>query len=221
MRSIPQAFLLERLATVASVVLLALSLTAAATGILLSFYYEPAAGEAYNSLKAIATEIPNGWIFLNLHDIAGNGVIVVSLIQIVIMFLGRQSNTNWFIAWVSGILLTLSAMALAWTAMILDWTEIGYWRLKIELGIVASIPLIGAQLRDILTGGGAVGTATVERLYTIHSYILSVGAIALAVVHLASLLLQEKGLRVKVELEADPAAPDSEVELEQTEKALY
>jgi cytochrome b6 len=105
--------------------------------------------------------------------------------------------------------------------MILDWTEIGYWRLKIELGIVASIPLIGAQLRDILTGGGAVGTATVERLYTIHSYILSVGAIALAVVHLASLLLQEKGLRVKVELEADPAAPDSEVELEQTEKALY
>jgi len=33
---------------------------------------------------------------------------------------------------------------------------------------------------------------TVKRLYTLHSYILSTGAIALAAVHLGSLLMQAK-----------------------------
>jgi cytochrome b6 len=75
--------------------------------------------------------------------------------------------------------------------MILNWSQEGFWRLQIELGTIEAIPLIGSQLRDILTGGGAVSTVTVEHLYTIHSYILSVGAIVLAVIHLGGLLLQE------------------------------
>jgi len=76
-------------------------------------------------------------------------------------------------AWISGILFTLTAIALGWTAMLLDWTQLGYWRFNIELGTVA-IPLIGSQLRAILTGGGAINTLTVAHLYTLHSYVLSI-----------------------------------------------
>lgn len=184
--------ILQRLATILSVAILTLSLTATVTGILLAFYYEPAAGAAYNSLQAINTEVNNGWLIQRLHDLAGNGLIVVSLIQIVVMFLGRKFQRSWLTAWISGIFLTLSAIALGWTAIILDWTELGYWRLNIELGIIDAIPVVGAQLRNILTGGGAITTATVEHLYTIHSYILSIGAIALSIIHLSALLLQEK-----------------------------
>jgi len=57
-----------------AVVILTLSLTTAFTGVLLAFYYEPTAGGAYNSLKVIATEIPNGWLVQRLHNIAGNGL---------------------------------------------------------------------------------------------------------------------------------------------------
>jgi len=75
--------------------------------------------------------------------------------------------------------------------MIPDWSEVGYWRFRIELSTI-SHSLIGSTLRDILTGGGSVNTTTVEHLYTIHSYLLSAGAIILAIVHLWSLLRQEK-----------------------------
>jgi cytochrome b6 len=172
--------------------ILSLSLIAAATGILLSFYYEPTAGGAYNSLRVIKSEIPNGWLIERIHEISGNGLIVVSLLEIIVMFLGEKFRPSWLTAWISGILLTLTAIALSWTAMLLDWTQLGYWRFQIELGTVQAIPVIGSLLRTILTGGGAVNTVTVVHMYTLHSYILSIGALILAIIHLGGLLLQEK-----------------------------
>lgn len=189
------AFVLRRLATVLAVMMLTLSSIAALTGILLAFYYEPTAGGAYNSLRAIATQIPNGWLIQRIHSLAGNGLIGVSLVEIVVMFLGERFRRSWLTAWISGILLTLTAIGLSWTAILLDWTQIGYWRFTIELGTIESIPAIGSQLRNILTGGGAVNTVTVQHLFTIHSYLLAGGAIALSVLHLTGLLLQEKELK--------------------------
>jgi quinol-cytochrome oxidoreductase complex cytochrome b subunit len=183
--------IVRRIATILSVVILTLCLIYVSTGVLLSFYYEPTAGGAYNSLKMINTQVPYGWLFWRAHNVAGNGVIAIALIQIVVMFLGRQFRKSWLTAWISGILLTLSAIGLDWTAMILDWTQVGYWRFNIELGTIEAIPFIGGQLREILTGGGAINTVTVEHLYTIHSYLISVATLILAIVHLSALLWQE------------------------------
>ncbi|WP_414541890.1 cytochrome b N-terminal domain-containing protein [Nostoc sp. CCY0012] len=198
--------ILRRLATILAVAIVTLCLIYITTGILLSFYYEPTAGGAYRSLKTINTQIPYGWLFRRTHDLAGNAVIVVALIQIVVMFLGRQFSKSWLAAWISGILFTLSAIALDWTAMLLDWTQEGYWRFSIELGTIEAIPFIGGQLRDILTGGGAINTITVEHLYTINSYIISVIAIVLAVVHLSALIWQEQQMYAE-------AATDAQIQL--------
>jgi quinol-cytochrome oxidoreductase complex cytochrome b subunit len=184
--------ILRRIATILAVVILSLCLIYVSTGILLSFYYEPTAGGAYNSLRMIDTEVAYGWLFHRAHELAGNIMIAIALVQIVVMFLGRQFCNSWLVAWVSGIFFTLSAIGLDWTAMILDWTQEGYWRFNIELGNIEAIPVIGSQLRDILTGGGAISSITVQHLYTLHSYIITVVAIVLAVVHLAALLWQER-----------------------------
>ncbi len=184
--------MLRRVATILSVVILTLCLMEVTTGILLSFYYEPTAGGAYESLKKINMEIPYGWLFRKAHELAGNAVIAIALIQIVVMFLGRQFRISWLTAWISGIFLTLSVIGLDWTAMILGWDQLGYWRFSIELGTIEAIPLIGGQLRDILTGGGAISSVTIQHLYAIHSYIISVAAIILAVVHLSALIWQEQ-----------------------------
>ncbi len=218
MKNISYEFILRRLATVLSVAIITLTVIAAITGILLSFYYEPAAGGAYESLKIITTQVSNGSLIQTVHDLAGNWVIAIALIQIVVMFLGRQFRSSWLTAWISGILFTLSAIGLGWTAMILDWDQLGYWRLSIELGIIESIPFIGTQLRDIITGGGAIATVTVEHLYTIHSYIISVGATILAVIHLWSLLRQEK--EMYMEAVTTLTAAQSQEKQAQTEAEL-
>jgi cytochrome b6 len=183
---------LRRIATILAIAILTLALIAAISGIAIAFYYEPTARDAHQSLEQIQEIIPNGWLILSLHNWAGNGIIAVSLVQIIVMFFGRQFRRTWFTAWVSGIFLTLSTIALGWTAMILAWDQLGYWRLKIELGTIASIPLLGTTIRDILTGGGGINTTTIVHFYTIHSYILSVIAVSLSIVHLIALVTQEQ-----------------------------
>ena len=188
------AFIFRRLATILAVVMLTLTLIAATSGILIAFYYDPSAGGAYESLKTLSTDVSFGWLVRTMHNIAGNALIVVGLIQIVVMFLGERFRRSWLTAWISGILFTLTAIGLSWTAMILDWSQLGFWRLRIELGTIEAIPLIGPQLREILTGG-AIGSVTVEHLYTLHSYVVSVAAVGLSLVHLGGLLLQELEIR--------------------------
>jgi len=218
MQNVNYDFILRRLATILSVAILTLTLIGAITGILLSFYYEPAAGGAYQSLQVITTQVTNGWLIRKMHSIAGNGMIVIALLQIVVMFLGRQFRASWLTAWISGILLTLSAIALAWTAMILDWNQLGYWRFRIELQTVEAIPFIGSELRDILTGGGAINTETVEHLYSLHSYVVSVGAVILAVIHLWGLVRQEKEMNTS--LAVVPSATELQAQPGQTETEL-
>jgi cytochrome b6 len=116
----------------------------------------------------------------------------VALIQIVVMFLGRQFRRSWLTGWISGILLTLSTIGLGWTAMILSWDQLGYWRLKVELGIIESVPIIGTFVSNLLTGGSGINTNTIVHFYTLHSYVLSTAAIALAVIHLVALVIHEQ-----------------------------
>ncbi|BAT53329.1 Cytochrome b/b6-like protein [Nostoc sp. NIES-3756] len=190
--------ILRRIATVLSVVILSLCLIYVSTGILLSFYYEPTAGGAYRSLRMIDNEVAYGWLFHRAHDISGNLMIAIALVQIVVMFLGRQFRNSWLTAWISGIFFTLSAIGLDWTAMILDWTQEGYWRFNIELGNIEAIPFVGTLLREIITGGGAISSLTVLHLYTLHNYLISVAAVIFAVIHLAALLWQERQMYAEV-----------------------
>lgn len=200
MNTLKYNFLLRRTSTILAIAILALAVVAAISGILIGFYYEPVAGDAYISLARIKSQVDYGWLVYGLHNIAGNGIIVVSLIQLVIMFLCRQFRTSWLTAWIGGIMLTLSTIALGWTAMILSWTQLGFWRLKVELSIIGSLPLVGSAIQNVLVGGGGINTSTITRFYTLHSYILSTMAIALSTIHLLALIIQEqeqKGLVLK------------------------
>jgi cytochrome b6 len=179
-------FLLRKLATILAIAMFALCLIAAITGVSIAFYYTPSTTGAYSSIEYINNQVNNGWLIRSLHNIAGNGLIVVSLVQIIVMFVGREMLGGWIVGWISGIFLTLTAIGLGWTAMNLEWSQLGYWRLNIELSIIESVPLIGQSLRQLLLGGDTVSTISLEHLYTIHSYLLAAVALGLSLIHLVS-----------------------------------
>ena len=186
-------YILQRTATILAVAELTLCGIATFTGILLAFYYQPTALGAYKSLTMIVNKVSNGSLILSLHNLAGNILIVLALVQIVVMFLGRQQFLlSWLTAWISGISLTLTAIGLSWTAIVLNWEQISFWRFKIELSIVASIPLLGSNLRNILSGGNGINSITLQHMYALHSYILMIAAIFLSVTHLTALIYQEQ-----------------------------
>ncbi|WP_373539085.1 cytochrome b N-terminal domain-containing protein [Chamaesiphon sp.] len=199
---------LQKLATILAIAIFALCLLAAITGVSLAFYYTPSTTNAYSSIAYINNQVANGWLMISLHNIAGNGLIAVSLIQIVVMFFGRQLVGGWIVGWISGIFLTLTAIGLGWTAMNLEWSQLGYWRLNIELSIIESVPFIGQFLRQLLLGGDAIGTISLEHLFTIHSYLLSAVALGLSLVHLVSTFIHS----LSPQLPSDPTSLDPVVD---------
>ncbi len=197
---------LRRLATILAIAIFTLCLLAAITGVLIAFYYTPGTTTAHSSIEYINNQVSNGWLVTNLHNIAGNSLIVVSLLQIIVMFFGRNMLGGWIVSWVSGFFMALTAIGLGWTAMNLEWSQLGYWRLKIELSIIESLPIIGQFLRQLLLGGEAVGTITLQHLFTIHSYLLSVVALGLSIVHLVSTFINS---RSAAELPSEPIIKNS------------
>jgi quinol-cytochrome oxidoreductase complex cytochrome b subunit len=185
-------YILQRMATLLAVVELTFCGIAALTGVMLAFYYQPTALGAYRSLSMIANDVTNGTLILSLHNVAGNGLIVLALIQIVVMFLGREFLLSWFTAWISGIGLALTAMALSWTAVVLAWEQTGFWRFKIELNILGSLPWVGPMLRDVLSGGSGISSFTLQHMYMVHSYVLAIAAILISITHLTALIFQEQ-----------------------------
>ena len=209
MNSLRYNFILRQTAIILSLAILTLAIIAVTSGALIAFNYQPAAGDAYNSLANINLSLPNGWLIYSLHDLAGNGIIVVALIQIIILFLGRQFRSSWLTAWISGILLTLATIGLGWTAMILGWNQLGYWHLNVELNIIESIPVAGEFIRNFLTSGGGINTTTIVHFYTLHSYVLSIGAIALSIIHLTALVIQGREKNISLQQLEKLVAPIS------------
>ncbi|HBL11695.1 MAG TPA: hypothetical protein DD379_09845 [Cyanobacteria bacterium UBA11162] len=62
----------------------------------------------------------------------------------------------------------------------------------LSLSLIAAITGILLSFYYEPTAGGAINTVTVVHLYTLHSYILSIGGLILALIHLGGLLLEEK-----------------------------
>ncbi|MEM9091027.1 MAG: cytochrome b N-terminal domain-containing protein, partial [Cyanobacteria bacterium P01_F01_bin.53] len=185
-------YIFQRTATLLAVAALTLCSIAAFTGVLIAFYYQPVAMGAHESLAAIEQTVANGTLILSLHEVAGNGLIGLALVQIVVMFLGRDFSRAWLTGWLSGIFLTLAAIGLSWSAIVLNWGQTSFWRFKVELSIVASIPWVGPTLRDVLSGGGGISSLTLQHMYTLHSYMLAIAAVVLSLVHLSALVMQEQ-----------------------------
>ncbi|MEO0853422.1 MAG: cytochrome b N-terminal domain-containing protein [Cyanobacteria bacterium J06648_11] len=177
----------RQLATLNASILASLGAIAAVSGILLAIYYEPTAAGAYASLKAIARSVTGGSWMLALHDVAGNGLILASLLQLVLMFLSRQANRLWYRVWFGTVGLVLVAISLSWSATVLDWTQESYWRFAIELRTLAAIPAIGPTLKTLLAGGSAISTATLTRMYALHSYVLTALGLGAAIAHLVGI----------------------------------
>ncbi|WP_373544319.1 hypothetical protein [Chamaesiphon sp.] len=68
----------------------------AITGVAIAFYYSSSTPNAYSSIEYINNQVPNGWLIRSLHNIAGNGLIAVSLVQILVQPMRRERNFSRF-----------------------------------------------------------------------------------------------------------------------------
>jgi len=173
------------------------------TGILLLLYYRPSAGEAFESIQFIMTEVEFGWLVRSIHSWSANLMIFAMFIHLFSALLLHAYRRPREMTWLSGAALLGLSLGFGFTGYLLPWNELAYFATRVGTEIPGVIPIVGPFLRRLLRGGDDVTGATLTRFYGIHVAILPAIVTVLLGLHLY--LVQKHGMSRPPSVENDAA----------------
>ena len=136
------------------------------SGILLACHYNANIEGAFLCLQEITREIPNGYFLRTLHANGASAFFFAVYIHI-----GRSFYYGGFFngpVWLSGILLLVVMMAIAFLGYVLPWGQMSFWGATVITSFFSSIPYVGNTLTMWIWGGYSVGGPTLIRFYALH-----------------------------------------------------
>ncbi len=161
----------------------ALFLIQGVTGILLSLYYRPTPGEAYESILFIMNNVRFGWLIRSIHSWSATLMIAFCLAHMLrVFFTGSYKNPR-ELNWVAGMVLLLLTLAFGFTGYLLPWDQKALWGSTVGSEIVGIIPGIGSWLLGLLRGGMEITGLTLTRFYGIHMLVLPVLVFIFLAIH--------------------------------------
>lgn len=158
------------------------------TGSLLAFAYVPSASEAYTTLEYLTYQQPFGWYLRAVHNWGSNFMVAIMFLHMTQVFLFGAYKYPREITWISGCVLMLLTLGMAFTGQVLRFDEDAYWGLGIGAAIVGRVPFLGEQLVHLMLGGAIIGAETLSRFFSLHVFILPGSILALVALHLRMVL---------------------------------
>jgi quinol-cytochrome oxidoreductase complex cytochrome b subunit len=165
-----------------------------ATGILLSLYYKPSPDQAFESVRAIMTEIDFGWLIRSIHVWSANLLIGVLFLHILTTYTMRAYRGPREITWITGVLLLALFLAFGFSGYLLPWNQLAFFASQVGTAIAGYVPVVGKYLLLLARSGENVTGDTLARFYALHVVILPLCVFALLGVHL--FLVQKHGMSV-------------------------
>jgi ubiquinol-cytochrome c reductase cytochrome b subunit len=162
------------------------------TGICLSFVYVPSTDQAWTSLRYLTDQQTLGWLLRALHNWGSIFMVGVMTLHMTQTFLFGAFKYPRELTWISGCVLLLCTLGMAFTGQVLRFDQDAYWGLGIGASIMGRVPFLGPGLVRLLLNGPIIGGETLSRFFTLHVFVLP-GAI-LAVVSLHLRLVLTKGV---------------------------
>ena len=165
------------------------------TGVILMMNYTPSVERAYNSVKDIVFVVPGGRYIRNIHRWAAHGMVLVSFLHLIRVFLtggylaGRRLN------WIIGVSILVVVVVMNFSGYLLPWDQLAYWAVTIGSNIAASfreltdilgitqVVDIGGFIKKLLIGDESVGQAALSRFFMLHVIFLPVTLLVLSGVH--------------------------------------
>jgi cytochrome b6 len=153
------------------------------TGILLSLYYRPTPGEAYESILFIMNNVRFGWLIRSIHSWSASLMIAFCVAHMLRVFITGSYKNPRELNWVAGVVLLLLTLAFGFTGYLLPWDQKALWGSTVGSEILGIIPGIGSWLLGLLRGGMEITGLTLTRFYGIHMLVLPVLAFIFLAAH--------------------------------------
>src|SRR3954449_9945682 len=158
------------------------------TGICLALVYVPSAGQAYTSLEYLNYQQQLGWFLRAMHNWGSTFMVAIMLLHLAQVFLFGAFKYPREMTWISGVVLLLCTLGMAFTGQVLRFDQDAYWGLGIGASIMGRVPFIGAQLVHMMLAGSIIAGETLSRFFTLHVFVVPGMIIALLSLHLRLVL---------------------------------
>jgi ubiquinol-cytochrome c reductase cytochrome b subunit len=162
------------------------------TGICLAFVYAPSASEAYTSLEYLNYHQQLGWLLRAMHNWGSNFMVGIMILHLAQVFLFGAFKYPREMTWISGVVLLLCTLGMAFTGQVLRFDQDAYWGLGIGAAMMGRVPVIGPELVHFMLAGPIIAGETLSRFFTLHVFIIPGTIIALVSLHLR--LVLSKGI---------------------------
>ncbi len=143
-----------------------------ATGVTLAFMYVPSAGEAYQSLQYITDQTTFGRIVRGMHNWGASAMILLIGIHMIRVYLTAAYKFPREMHWISGVVLWALTVIMAFSGQVIRWDQTAVWSTIVAAEQAGRIPFIGEWVAQFLIGGGAIGGATLSRMFAYHVFIV-------------------------------------------------
>jgi ubiquinol-cytochrome c reductase cytochrome b subunit len=158
------------------------------TGICLAFVYVPSSDQAWTSLQYLNHQQPLGWFLRAVHNWGSIFMVGIMTLHMVQTFLFGAYKFPRELTWVSGCVLLLCTLGMAFTGQILRFDQDSYWGLGIGAAIMGRVPLVGAGLVRLMLAGPIIAGETLSRFFTLHVFVIPGTILAIVSLHLRLVL---------------------------------
>ncbi|MHB1862000.1 MAG: cytochrome b [Gemmatimonadaceae bacterium] len=169
------------------------------TGILMQFYYRPSAGEAYESVQFLMTQVKFGWLIRSIHVWGANLMILVLFIHMFSVWILKAYRAPRELTWLSGLGLLGLTLGLGFTGYLLPWNTLSYFATRVGTSMAGVVPVVGPFIERMMRGGADISGATLTRFYALHTSLLPGLLFVFLGVHV--LLVQRHGMSVPPSVE--------------------
>src|SRR5260370_40658383 len=143
------------------------------TGICLAFVYVPSADQAWNSLNYLNHQQFLGWFLRAMHNWTSNFMVAMVTLHLVQTFLFGAFKYPRELTWVSGCVLLLLTLGMAFTGQVLRFDQDSYWGLGIGASITGRSPFIGGEGGENLLAGAVLAGGKHFRFFARHAVFFS------------------------------------------------
>ncbi|MHC4341413.1 MAG: cytochrome b N-terminal domain-containing protein [Planctomycetota bacterium] len=154
------------------------------TGPFLAINYAPTLDAARDSVAFVQEKISLGHFLRGLHHWVGTFALVLAAIHGWRLFWHGRYKPPRRLLWVLGCAIFLVLVGFAYTGYLLPGDERAYTGMGIMEQVAASTPLVGEEVSAVLKGGEVVSSATLARLYVIHTMVLPAALVGLVILFL-------------------------------------